>query len=114
MEFALYTWAKSLIGIPDIFLHQAISYCELAFEWPPSIAEFISICEKQMGTPNCEEVYQLALRRECAHPIVKRVLHSIGDWNFRNDSEKDLRKKVEVAYKENLIKLRLERNRGQS
>ena len=99
-------------GIPQDIIEKAIKYCKMTFEWPPSIAEFISICEKESGMPSCDDVYQMALRHEFNHPMVKLVFESIGSWNFRNDSEKELRKKVETSYKENLIKLRLEKNRG--
>lgn len=113
LQITLHEWHDALNGISYDAIEKAIVSCKMIFEWPPSIAEFILICEKQMGVPSVAEVYNFALRREFNHPLVKMVFDKIGDWNFRNDSEKDLRKKVEVHYHDCLIKLRLKRNKGE-
>lgn len=97
-EIAILQWQKGLAGIDNQSIERGVDYCALNLEWPPSIAEFISICEKQNGMPSWEEVIQLAIRRDFAHPIVKAVYDKVGSWNFSNNTERDLRDKVKVAY----------------
>lgn len=67
-------------------------------KWPPSICEFLEICEQKSGMPTVEEVIQLAIRREFSHPLVKSIFDKIGSWAFQHDAEKDLRKKVRDLY----------------
>lgn len=102
-------WERASQGIDTDILDEALDYCKITHEWPPSIAEFLGVCEKKQGLPSEEEVYQYALRREWPHEIIYEVFEMVGSWAFRNDSEKALREKVKTAYRECLIKRRLKR-----
>jgi hypothetical protein len=115
LEVALYDWADGVRGIPVEVIERALHYCKMNLEWPPSIAEFIFICELEEGMPSCDQTYDALLRKEflkvSSHPVVKMVYDKIGSWALANDGEKDLRKKVRSAYDAMVIELRMKRNK---
>jgi hypothetical protein len=106
---ALAEWQTALQGIDEKSIREAVSHCKVTCEWPPSIAEFLSVCEKKHGLPSEEDTYRFVLRREYPHEMIYEVFEMVGSWAFRNDSEKVLREKVKIAYRECLIKRRLKR-----
>ena len=99
-DIAIIQWRKGLEGIDNASIEHGVDYCRTNLEWPPSIAEFIGICEKQNGRPSWEDTMNLAIRGDFSHPLTKMVYDKIGSWSFRNDSDKDLRAKVKTAYSE--------------
>ena len=107
LQLAMAEWSQAINGIDEQIMEKAIIECKMNLEWPPSIAEFIGICEKQCGVPTWEEIIQLAIRRDFSHPIVKMVYEKVGSWNFANNTEKELREKVKSAYADCLRASRL-------
>lgn len=105
-------WAQSLAGIEVNVIKKALDFCRMNLEWPPSIAEFINICEEIVGIPSMDEVIRLCVARDFSHPLVKMVFDLIGSWSFSNDRERDLRQKVEVTYKQCRQKMRMGLNQG--
>lgn len=111
---ALKEWDDSLRNIPETIVMKALDECRINFEWPPSIAEFIGVCEKFESFPSVDDIIRLAIRRDFqTHPLVELVFNQIGSWSFSNDKEVDLRRKVEAAYKRSVTELRLKRSKGE-
>ncbi len=112
IEIAIEQWRKGLAGIPNQYIEQAMDYCRINLEWPPSIAEFLSHCEKALGLPDMEFVYHALIRRELNHPIVQAAYDAIGSWALKNDTEVALRAKVKTAYEKAMQDYRVKVNRG--
>ena len=106
LEIASAQWQKGLAGIENEAIQRALDYCRVNMEWPPSIAEFISHCERESGVPTLDGALALALRREFPHPIVKVAFDLVGSWAMSNDSEKILKAKFKNAYAEALTAYR--------
>jgi len=102
IAIAIEQWKKGLTGISDEAIAKAIDHCRMNLEWPPSIAEFIGICEKFCGVPSVDEAFQAAIRRDFDHPVIKLAFDKVGSWAMRNDNEDVLRKKFKDAYREAL------------
>lgn len=93
-------WAEIFIGQSNDSIKSALQYCKQNLTWPPSIAEFISFCEKASGTPDCDEALRLALKHDLSHPLVKAVCDKVGSFALRNDKEEILSKKFKTAYED--------------
>ncbi|MDE2024893.1 MAG: hypothetical protein KGJ07_00190 [Patescibacteria group bacterium] len=106
LEIAMEQWRKGLNGIENSVIEKAIDYCRLNLVWPPSIAEFIGICDQCDGMPIISEIIPKILNRDFSHAIIEIVYEKVGSWAFSRDSSKELEKKVKKAYKEALITLR--------
>lgn len=91
-------WAEGLSGIHPMHIKQALSYCRMNVDWPPSLSEFRRYCERASGLPSIDETFTLAIRREFNHPIVKMVFDKVGSWAMSHDSESVLRKKIKEVY----------------
>lgn len=87
-------------SVKQSVLVKALDYCKLNLVWPPSIAEFLDICERMDGMPTFEEAFKLLVRREWSHPIIEQMYALIGDWELRMGAEMDLRKRVATVYKD--------------
>lgn len=46
LAIAKMEWRKALSGIPNHSIERAINESSKVFEWPPSIAEFIKLCNR--------------------------------------------------------------------
>lgn len=99
-------WSKGLSAINPNVIKNALDYCRKNIEWPPSIAEFIKICENYLGVPSMQKSLGLAINRDFNHPIVLLCYEKIGSWSMKNDTEKQLTIKFESAYQEALSKFR--------
>lgn len=100
-----------MAGIPEEFIEKALHFCKMNLEWPPSVAEFIRVCEKESGVPSLEEVYRSAMKRNFTHPVIEAVFNLVGSWSFKNDGEKALRDKVASAYQATLAAQRMRINK---
>lgn len=100
-------WYQGLAGIDVKHFKGALNHCMINLEWPPSLAEFRGLCEKDAGLPSLNEAYQAAIRDNFYHPLIKQIYDQIGSWAMRHDSEKDLKKKFKDYYAEELAKYRL-------
>jgi|ERR1700722_681562 len=105
-------WAESLNGIDIKYIKSGIEHCKNKLEWPPSIAEFIGICDKLSGFPTYESTLQAAIRKEFTHPIIKLTYDSVGSWSMSHDNEDILYKKFKIAYDDAVTTFRLNRMRG--
>lgn len=101
-------WCSGLSGINPHFIKDALEYCKKNVEWPPSIAEFIRICEKFSGIPNLDDCMSLATNREFNHPVILMTYEKVGSWNIKHDTSKALRGKFELAYIDAVNKFRTE------
>jgi hypothetical protein len=95
-------WSEGMAGIDPAYIREALSYCRLNLEWPPSIAEFRRICEKASGIPSCDEALNAAIRREFDHPVIKLAYDKVGSWAMKNDKQTDLKPKFSAAYQDAL------------
>jgi hypothetical protein len=112
IEIAIEQWRKGLAGISNESIEKAMDYCRINLEWPPSIAEFLSHCEKASGLPDMEYVYHALIRRELNHPIVQTAYEAIGSWALKNDTEVALRAKLKIAYDKAIQDYRQKVNTG--
>jgi len=97
-KMALWEWDTAISHLSIKNIDTAIDYCKLNFEWPPSIAEFLKICDVLSGIPAEDEILQLAIRRDFSNIIVKQIFDEIGSWAFSHDSEILLKKKIKNIY----------------
>lgn len=102
-------WLSGLIDIDSDIIKLALNECKMSLEWPPSLAEFRSLCEKHMGIPSFEEAFQMCASRNITHEFVKRI-YSIPNmaWNFTQYTAEQMRKFFKNAYDTELQKYRLE------
>lgn len=91
-------WSLGMAGIDPQHIKAALDHCRLNLEWPPSIAEFRRICEQSNGLPSVDDAFNLALRRDFTHPLVKAVFDQVGSWSMTRDKEDDLKRKFKSAY----------------
>lgn len=99
-------WCTGLSGINPNVIKDSLDYCKKNLEWPPSIAEFIKICESYSGVPTLEQAIDLACRREFTHPVVLLAYEQVGSWSMKNDSERQLRVKFQTAYTQAINRFR--------
>jgi len=99
-------WSEGMAGIDPAHIKEALSYCRLNLEWPPSIAEFRRLCESASGVPSVAQCLQAAIRRDFNHPVIKIAYDKVGSWAMKNDREADLKPKFQAAYTEALNEFR--------
>ncbi len=99
-------WSSALSTINPNVIKDSLDYCKKNLDWPPSIAEFIKICESHSGVPSLDESINFSTRREFKHPIVLMCYEKVGSWSMKNDSAKELRIKFGHAYIDSLNKFR--------
>lgn len=106
IDIAIEQWRKALAGVKSEHIEKAIEHCRDNLIWPPSIAEFLTFCEREEGIPNEDDAFKQAIRREYTHEIVRIIVFDIGSWSMQNDIEKVLRKKFKDAYQKRLEEYR--------
>jgi len=105
-------WSEGLSFIDHDHIKSAITHCKLKREWPPSLPEFISLCEKASGMPSFEESFKSAIREDFSHPVTKLAYNAIGSWDMKRDTQEVLLKKFKVAYEDAVSIIRTRRNAG--
>lgn len=100
-------WCDGLNGIDVLTIKNAIDQCKINLEWPPTLAEFLKICEQSLNIPGPEECIKLAIRREFNHPMVKLIFDKIGSWDLSHSNERDLLIRAKKYHKEELENIRL-------
>lgn len=105
-------WSSGLSEIDPNSVKDALEHCKKNLEWPPSIAEFIRICDSFSGIPGLEESMNLASSRDFTHPVVLMAYERVGSWAMKNDSVKELKPKFQAAYLEAINKFRSEKENG--
>lgn len=104
-------WAEGLLGVDIIHIKSAVDHCMLNLKWPPSLAEFLEICDKEAGMPSVQEAMQLAIRRDFTKPIIRIIYDKIGSWAMQHDSEIELTRKFNEHYDEEIKKFRINRQK---
>lgn len=99
-------WAAGLENVNLNSISPALEYCRNNCEWPPSIAEFIKICDSYSGVPSVGDCLKACINRVFAHPLALMCYQKVGSWAITHDNEKELESKFQKAYTENLIKFR--------
>lgn len=100
-------WADALFGIDPEDMKQALKIVRDTLIWPPSPAEFISVCDKLSGFPTEDEVYDSLLFKNLKHPIIKSIYDKIGGWCLMHDTEKVVRQRVRELYETSVLKFKL-------
>lgn len=106
LAIAIQEWGKIIQRLNPVLVNKTIEICKLTMEWPPSICEFLTIYEKEMGIPSCEDALKMACHQNFDNPFVKGLYEEIGSWSFRSDTEKELRRKFKIAYEKAIIEQR--------
>lgn len=101
-------WSSGLSSVDLNVIKDALDYCKKNLEWPPSIAEFIKVCESYSGVPSLQQCINLVTNRNFNHPVVLICYEKIGSWAMKNDTEKQLAIKFQPAYQEALNRFRKE------
>lgn len=91
-------WCSGLGEVKLSSIKPALDECKIRVEWPPSVAEFLRICERVEGLPSCNEAMALAIRRDLSHPIVSMAYTKIGAWAMSHDRQEVLMPKFKDAY----------------
>jgi len=99
-------WCCGLEDVKVNTIKEALDYCRKNLEWPPSISEFIKICESYAGVPSLSDCVKAAMRREFNHPLALMCYQSVGNWAMTHETEKALESKFKSAYAESLTKFR--------
>ncbi len=99
-------WSKRLERYSENVITKSITECIDTLAWPPSIAEFIAICDKYLKIPSQSEILQKCIRRDLSHPLVKTIFDKIGSWDFSHDSQKNLERKINEHYHKALTELK--------
>ena len=87
---AINEWSSSISYLDEAVIDKAIDRCKVTMAWPPSIAEFLDLCDEQSGVLSAQQIMDNAIRQDFSQPIVQYVYDKIGSWDFRNDSTKQL------------------------
>ena len=106
IDFWCAQWESALSGFNREAIAGAVHQAITTFDWPPVLAEFIRMCDEGSGLPSFEEAFQKALRRDFDIPAVREAFNTIGDWDFRRATDKDLRKRFSFAWKDAVRKNR--------
>lgn len=99
-------WCEGLDNTNPSSIKDALQYCRKNLEWPPSIAEFIRICESYSGVPSIHECIQKCIKKDFSHPLVLLCHEKIGSWAISHETSDVLEAKFKVAYSESLEKFR--------
>lgn len=110
LEMAMQQWSKGLAGLSAQSIEKVVDYCRINLQWPPSIAEFISLCEKEEGIPDWETAMNASIRGDFYHPLIAAAYNEVGSWSMSRDSKKEVDKKFKEAYRRKLEEYRLSKN----
>jgi hypothetical protein len=99
-------WCFGLQDVNVNTIKEALDYCRKNVDWPPSISEFIKICESHDGFPSLSDCLKAAMKREFNHPLVLMCYQAVGNWAMKNETEKVLDSKFKSAYADSLTKFR--------
>lgn len=110
LEIAMQQWCKGLNGLSEQSMEKAIDYCRVNLAWPPSIAEFISYCEKEEGVPTWEDAIKAAIRRDFYHPLIEETFNEIGSWDMSRSAQDILNKRFKNIYQKKLEERRVSKN----
>lgn len=107
IEMWIREWNEGLSGISINQIRDAVDYCKVSLVWPPSLAEFIGFCYKNINIPCPDDCLRMAVNRDFTHPIVKAIFDKVGDWEMKNGKNVDLKKKFEELHDEYVTELRV-------
>lgn len=91
-------WLESLMNVSIDCIAPTLKYCKANLEWPPSIAEFVKICDRHSGIPNAYECLTRAIAGNFDHPLISIIADKVGSWELKNGKHKDLQAAFKIAY----------------
>jgi hypothetical protein len=91
-------WASALANVHVSLIKSVLDHCRLNLEWPPTTAQFLSLCEKMSGFPSLDEALQLIIRKDINHPLIAAISVKMDSWSLKNDKIEVLRKKFKIVY----------------
>jgi len=98
-------WGESIQRYNSETVKKAINHCKLNMKWPPSLAEFIEVCDSFNGIPSFESAYRACVNRDFDCHLVEKAFNKLDTWEFRRatceKSEKMFKKAWEAVLKEN-------------
>jgi hypothetical protein len=102
-------WFQGLQGLDPTCFREALAHCRQNLEWSPSIAQFISICDRSLNIPDARECMELAIRLDFSHEIVKKLHDRIGNWDMKTSSAEKLLELFKKYHHEEMIQFRHKR-----
>lgn len=106
---ALHEWCDSLDGTSSPLIGKAISKCKDTYEWPPSIAEFLNICNEEEGILPAEKALEISHnvhRHNEYHPVLAITYKKFGSEIMRNAVHKEFLPRWKKAYAESIAEWR--------
>lgn len=107
IEIWIAEWHEGLSGISVNQIKDAVDYCKVNLVWPPSLAEFIDYCYRNINIPSSDDCLRMAVNRDFTHPIVKKIYDQVGSWEMQNGKSVDLKKRFEELHDEYVTELRM-------
>lgn len=105
----LLEWSQAIQGWTMDVMAKALDHCKLNLEWPPSIAQFIGICEEVSGVPTLDQAYRTIFTGTALHPVVEHALSKLDTYHLRMASGEKAYKMFKNAYREARADYRLEK-----
>lgn len=85
------TWRAALAGVASDTLGKAIGLVAASGrEFPPSLPEFLAICARACGLPDCATAYRDAAHRRWTHAVVYETARRIGVHEVTTLRERDI------------------------
>lgn len=112
LDKARQMWADEFIEnkLTDKLVAAGLRMCKKSIrEFPPPIGMFIDYCydPKSHGIPDIDVAKKEGLKNAglvgqkmyWSHPVCERVYQLVGSWSFLHSMERELKDKIDVAYK---------------
>lgn len=109
LNLAKREWAMTLAGTPTSVIEMALERCKREFAWPPTIAEFLKLCQpdpESLGLPPVNKAYQEAsqnshrwAQHHWSHDIVLMAARNTGFRLLRSEPERTSRPLFEKHYR---------------
>jgi len=99
------TWLAGLRDLTWEHLQRGMGRCarDRRDAWPPTLPEFRGLClpsATELGLPEVDQAYRMAIARDWRHPIVWFAHDRVGSWAMRNKPETATRPIFERAYED--------------
>lgn len=92
-------WRSALAGVSSQTLGKAIGMVAMSgSEFPPTLPEFLSICGRAAGLPDCTKAYRDAAHRRWSHAVVYEAARRVGVHEVVTHRERDILPKWREAY----------------
>jgi hypothetical protein len=106
LAIAIQEWSGVLRKLNPALINQTIEECKIIFVWPPSIAEFLEVYERQTGVPSMEEAVSSTVGKHRSCSFVSEMIDRIGTFTLTNQPAEAMRKRATLVYKEMISEIR--------